>query len=99
MAATIIDLYNSYDGKGLTNNWKNAKPETAKDPTPYSVGTVPGKDVKAPFGNIDAAIVNDAKLKKGRNGDLGSNPTPLSGYTMPGYGPGDNQYSNKIVKK
>jgi hypothetical protein len=98
MAATIVDLYNSYDGKGLANNWKAAG--VKKDVTPYSKGeTVPGKDVKAPYGNADDAVLTDAKLKSGRTGDLGSNPRPITGYTMPGYGPGDSQYSKKIVKK
>jgi hypothetical protein len=94
----ILDLYNSFNGAGLQNDWTKAKKPSSKDQTPYSIGTIPGKDVKAPFGNVDPSSVTETKLKEGRSGELGSNPKPLPGYNMPGYGPGDKQYT-KLVQK
>ena len=95
----LVDLYNGFNGAGLQNDWTKAKAKSSKDQTPYSKGTIPGGEIKPPFGNIDETVVTDVKLKKGRTGELGSDPKPLPGARIPGYGPGDSQYTKKVVKK
>lgn len=94
----LLDLYNSFNGAGLQNDWTKAKTPVLKDQTPYSKGSLPGKEIQPPFGNADDAVLTPAKLKSARSGELGSNPKPLVGYNMPGYAPGDNEYSKKMKR-
>ncbi len=94
----LLDLYNSFNGGGLQNDWTKAKARSSKDQTPYSKGTIPGGEIKPPFGNVDESVVTDTKLKKARTGELGGDPKPIAGTKVPGYSPGTKEYS-KIVKK
>ena len=94
----LVDLYNSFNGGGLQNDWTKAKARTSKDQTPYSTGTIPGGAPSATFGNPDPTVLTPSKLKAGRKGELGSDPKPSPGVTIPGYGPGDAEYTKKVKK-
>lgn len=94
----LVNLYNSFNGSGLQNDWTKARARTSKDQTPYSVGTIPGGSVATGFGNPDPAVLTDNKLKGGRKGELGSDPKPTPGVNPPGYGPGEREYSKKVQK-
>lgn len=94
----LVDLYNSFNGGGLQNDWTKARARSSKDQTPYSKGTIPGGAPSNGFGDPDPVVLTETKLKGGRKGELGSDPKPTPGVNPPGYGPGDNQYSKKVQK-
>jgi hypothetical protein len=71
----------------------NSKANRAgKDKTPID-------DQKFPFPGSKDYVKDEAKLKSSRGGELGSFPGAPSGYTPPGYGPGQSAYSVKVPRR
>ena len=72
------------------------KPDTAKANT-KGVDKTPIDDFKEPFDGSKDLVKTD--LTNARGGIFGSFPGGPSGFTPPGYGPGESEYSKKVQKR
>lgn len=80
----------------LVDRLNTNPPDTSKANT-KGVDKTPIDDQKFPFEKSKDLVKSD--LSKPRGGEIGSFPGAPSGYTPPGYGPGESAYSKKVQKK